>query len=217
MKRLLAALLCVVMVFALLPASAYAYTDTSNRGAKLEEPEAGNYFKSPFWCRLFKSDYIEAMYIMPQPEKGHGNLGSVMTGSRVFVLGEQDGFFFFMTTGGQRGWAWHEWFDYDKELVSLKKADADDDAVLYATVSTRGFKLRMPSESDYLDEARTATVKTKTPCGSIYLMPKPSTGHGNLGTVACGEEVTILAEQDGFCFFQTEDGRYGWNGEKWFK
>ena len=48
-------------------------------------------------------------------------------------------------------------------------------------------------------------------------MPKPLTGRGNLGTVACGEKVTILAEQDGFCFFETADGRYGWNAEKWFK
>ena len=217
MKRLMAALLCVMMVFLLLPASAYAYNETSNRGAALVAPEEGNYFKTPFWCRLYNSEYIQSMYIMPMPEKGHGNVGTVATGSRVYVLGEQDGFFFFSTTGGQRGWAWHEWFDYDRTVVSLAKADADEEATLYPTVSNAGYKLSMPKEDEYLEESRTATVTTKPKCGSIYLMPKPSKGHGNLGTVACGEEVTILAEKNGFCFFQTADGRYGWNGEKWFK
>ena len=39
MKRLLAALLCVIMVFALLPAAASAeYSTTSNRGVDLEYP-----------------------------------------------------------------------------------------------------------------------------------------------------------------------------------
>ena len=37
------------------------------------------------------------------------------------------------------------------------------------------------------------------------------------GTVADGEKVTILAEKNGYYFFQTDDGRYGWNGKKWFK
>ena len=48
-------------------------------------------------------------------------------------------------------------------------------------------------------------------------MPMPESGHGNLGTVDGGEEVTVLAEKNGYYFFQTEDGRYGWNGKMWFK
>jgi hypothetical protein len=48
-------------------------------------------------------------------------------------------------------------------------------------------------------------------------MPQPEKGHGNLGVVQSGEEVEVLAEQNGFYFFRTADGRYGWNGEKWFE
>jgi hypothetical protein len=53
--------------------------------------------------------------------------------------------------------------------------------------------------------------------GRIHLMPTTMKGHGNLGVVASGEEVEVLAEQDGFYFFRTADGRCGWNGTRWFE
>ena len=218
MKRLVAALLCVMMIVLLLPTGAMAeYTAVSNRGDELQLPEAGNFFETPFYANVHLNDYIQAIYIMPQPETGHGHLGSVRTGSQVYVLGEQNGFFFFMKANGERGWAWAQGFYYDEENVSLKKAAADADVAIYPTRSTAGYKLRFPADDQYLAETRTGTVQTKTACGSIYLMPRPDKGHGNLGTVACGEEVTVLAENgDGYVFFQTADGRYGWNSEAWF-
>ena len=218
MKKLLAALLCTVMIVMLLPVSAMAaYSTTSNRGDELVAPDAGNYFKTPFAAKIFHNDYVQAIYIMPEPETGHGHLGSVMTGKTVFVLGEQNGFFYFVAPNGNAGWAWNEWFDYDKDTVSLTKAKKSADVALYPTLSTKGAELTFPDDDAYWEETETKTVKTETKCGSIYLMPMPEKGHGNLGTVACGEKVTILAEQDGFYFFQTSDGRYGWNGPDWFK
>ena len=47
-------------------------------------------------------------------------------------------------------------------------------------------------------------------------MPKPEAGNGNLGRVKDGEAVLILAERGGYYFFETSDGRQGWNGTKWF-
>ena len=35
-------------------------------------------------------------------------------------------------------------------------------------------------------------------------------------TVRNGQQVSILAEQGDFFFFETADGRYGWNGKKYF-
>jgi hypothetical protein len=210
MKRLLAALLCVMMVLVLFPVSALAAEGTA-------APDSGNYFETPFRAKVLPNGYIGALYLMNQPEVGHGHTGTVSVGSRVFVLGEQNGFFFVVTNNGQKGWVWNEWFDYDKNVVSLEKAESAEDAALYPTVSTKGAELVFPDEDAYAESAEGATVKTQWKCGSIFLMPQPEAGHGNLGTVACGEDVEILAEQDGFCFFRTADGRYGWNSPDWFE
>ena len=218
MKKLFAALLCAVMIVMLLPASAMAaYSTTSNTGEELVPPTPGNYFKTPFMANIYWNDYIQALYILPQPEEGHGQLGSVMTNKTVFVLGEQNGFFYFVAPNGDAGWAFAGGFYYDKKTVSLEKADSSAEVALYPTRSTWGADLSFPAEDAYLDEPRTGTVVTATECGSIYLMPMPEKYHGNLGTVGYGETVTILAEQDGFCFFQTENGRYGWNSPDWFE
>ena len=218
MKRVLAALLCAILVLSLIPAFAAAdYSTTSNRGVELETPAAEDFFQTPFWCRLFRSDYIKGLYIMPKPETGNGNLGSVTLPGRVYVLAEKDGFYFFVTASGKMGWAWNEWFDFDRDNTSLVKGGGEDDTPLYPTRSTSGSKLVFPNDDEYYDEAGTMTVKTKTKCGGIYLMPKPENGHGNLGTVACDEEVEVLAERDGYYFLHTADGRYGWNGTEWLK
>ena len=216
MKRLLAALLCAMMVFLLLPASAVAeYSTTSNRGVELVTPEAEDLFETPFWCRLFVNDYVKGLYIMPKPETGNGNLGGITQPGRVYVTAEKNGFYFFVSSSGKMGWIWNEWFDFDRNKVSLAKG-GEDDAPLYPTLSTRGAELVFPDDDAYLEQAESGIVTTETPCGGIYLMPMPELGHGNLGTVGCDEEVTILAEDGDFCFFQTADGRYGWNSRDWF-
>ena len=90
-------------------------------------------------------------------------------------------------------------------------------ASAYSTTSNKGVELQYPAERDFYVKSFEAKVKTFEGGEGIYYMPMPESGHGNLGTVADGEEVTILAEKSGYYFFQTEDGRYGWNGKKWFK
>lgn len=216
MKRWIAALLCVMLLCALLPASAWADFDrTSNRGVELVLPEEKDCFNKPFWCRLFSNEYVQGLYLMPLPETGHGNLGSVTAPGKVYVVGEKNGFFYCVTNDGKQGWIWNEWFDFDRDNTSLAKGDPAEEFEGRPTRSTRGAKLSLPNEDEYYDEPETLTVQTKTACGSIYLMPKPETGHGNLGIVRCGEDVKVLAERDGFLFLETEDGRCGWNSGEW--
>lgn len=211
MKKLFAALLCVILVFALLPVSAMA-----EEAPALVAPESGNYFEKPFVAKVYPHEYIRALTIMAAPETGHGTVGTILTGSSVFVLAEQDGYFFVVTIRGEKGWVWHQWFDYDKKAVG-EKAETAENAYLYPTVTATGDVLTFPAEDEYLEEAETKTVRTQWTCGSIYLMPMPEGGHGNLGIVGCEEEVQILAEKDGFYFFETADGRYGWNSPDWFE
>ena len=216
MKRLLAALLCVLMLCALLPASAMAeYSTTSNRGDDLEYPAAKYYFYKPFTAQVQAYRENGAIYLMPMPEPGHGNLGTVMTGTTVLILAEKNGFFFFVTGEGHYGWNWNEWFEYEEDDVS-PKCGGKGGTLDYPLVSTYGARLVQPKDSELFDEPETMTV-AELSSGRIHLMPMPEKGHGNLGVVESGEEVTVLAERDGYYFFQTADGRCGWNGSRWFE
>ena len=86
----------------------------------------------------------------------------------------------------------------------------------YSTISNFGYSLQYPADASYYGTPKRAEVKASKQNGSIYIMPMPENGHGVLGTVANGTEVTLLAEESGYCFFSTADGRMGWNGKKFF-
>ena len=83
----------------------------------------------------------------------------------------------------------------------------------YPKVSDKGVTLVAPREKDLVEEPYTKVVKS---CGRLYLMPTPYSGNGTLGVVKDGEEVTILGKFGAMYYFQTEDGRYGWNGKCYF-
>ena len=217
MKRILAALLCVVALVMLFPATALAsYSTTSNRGVELEYPAERDFYVTSFQATVKYFDGGDGIYYMPKPESGHGHLGTIVSGKKVTILAEKNGYFFFMASNGRCGWNGMNWFDYDKD--DLKgKCGGSSDPLDYLDVSTKGARLVFPKSKYYFDEPFTMKVKASHKEGSIYLMPMPESGHGNLGTVKNGEKVTILAEKSGYYFFQTEDGRYGWNGKNWFK
>ena len=93
MKRFLALLLCLVTVFALFTVSASAaYSTTSNRGDDLVYPNARDYYAAPWAAQILAFQENGAIYIMPMPEPGHGNLGTVRTETWVLVLAEKNGF-----------------------------------------------------------------------------------------------------------------------------
>ena len=84
-------------------------------------------------------------------------------------------------------------------------------------VSNEDVTLRLPYSDASLDKPMSATVKGCSPKGGIYIMPIPEEGNGDLGIILHGEPVTILANEGGFLFFVSEDGRCGWNGAKFFE
>ncbi len=216
MKRLFAALLCVLMLLAVFPASALAYSTTSTKGVELVYPDEKDYYTRGFEAKVKVFEGGKGIYLMPMPESGHGNLGSVVSGKTVTILGEKNGYFFFVTSSGHYGWNGIKWFDYKKYEVPGKNRGASGSND-YPTVSTHGVRLSVPKEADYFDSPITKTVKASRSDGAIYLMPKPKQGNGNLGTVNSGETVTVYAERNGYYYFETSDGRFGWNGTKWFK
>ena len=209
MKRFVAALLCLIMVLMLFPATALAsYSTVSNRGVKLELPKEKEYYDHPFEARVESGSSYGAIYFMPKPQKGNGHLGTVDSGTIVTILARRGAFFFFETEDGEQGWNGRGFFAYYKDENGNKVVPD------FPMVSSKGDMLVFPRDREYLDEPFTKEVRS---CGRIYLMPMPEAGHGNLGMVEDGEEVTVLADMMGFYFFRTEDGRYGWNGKIYFK
>ena len=214
MKRIISFLLCAVM-FAFLATSAFAdsYSSVSDKNVKLEYPEEKNYFAEPFEATVKASRKNGSIYIMPKAEAGNGHLGTVPNGETVLIMAEQSGYYFFMTEEAYCGWNGKKWFETDKhaeeKVFELNKS----------TVSDKGVDLEYPEDKDYYSTPFVMLVKSSRSDGhgSIYLMPKPEAGNGNLGTVKDGNAVLILAERSGYYFFQTDDGRQGWNGKNWFE
>ena len=86
----------------------------------------------------------------------------------------------------------------------------------YKTKSNKGVNLALPGDSYFLETPYRTHAKASAVNGTIYIMPIPRSGNGNLGTVKDGTEVVIVAEQGTYVFFVTYDGRMGWNGYGYF-
>ena len=86
----------------------------------------------------------------------------------------------------------------------------------YTTVSTEGVELEFPDESDFLKTMKTAKARASRSGGSIYIMPMPEKGNGNLGNVMHTETVYLIAKSGSYYFFVTKEGHFGWNGTKYF-
>ena len=211
-RHIAAAILCAVLMLTVFPFTAFAgsYSEISTEGLYLEYPDCSDYYDTPFTARVKASRANGSIYIMPVPQKGNGHLGTVRNNETVTILAKKNGFYFFVTKEGYEGWNGTKFF-----TVQSSRSGSGSASRSGKTVSDTGDELQYPSS--YLRSSFTATVKASRKNGSIYLMPMPQKGHGNLGTVKNGSKVTILAKENGFYFFRTSDGRYGWNGTKFFR
>ncbi len=86
----------------------------------------------------------------------------------------------------------------------------------YTTVSTTGVELEFPDADDFLRTMKTAKAKASRSNGSIYIMPMPEKGNGNLGNVMNNETVYLIAKSGSYYFFVTKEGHFGWNGTRYF-
>lgn len=84
------------------------------------------------------------------------------------------------------------------------------------TKSDTDVSLVLPTESQMLTTPFRAKADSGSATGSIYIMPKPESGHGHTGTVPTGTELWIVAETKYYYFFVTDDGLMGWNGKSYF-
>lgn len=205
MKKTVSLLLFLVMLLAI-PATAFAgYSYISDTDDKLVFPSPKNYYETPFQATAKALNEHSSIFIMPQAEAGHGELATLLDGTEVTVLAEQGGFFFFVTEDGWYGWNGTGWFRYDEDAAKGPKTN------YVPHVESDNEELVLPEEGDYLKRPYGLRANS-----SIYLMPQPESGHGTIGSLREGKTVLLLALHNGFAFFRTTDGRYGWNGLSWF-
>ena len=89
-----------------------------------------------------------------------------------------------------------------------------DAANSYSALSSKKVKIQYPT--DLFSEVQVAKTTGGKKQNSIYLVPKPETGNGDMGMVKNGSNVVLLAEEDDYYFFMTTSGKLGWQNKKYF-
>ena len=209
MKKTVSFLLAVLILISLCGAVSHADSATSNTGVGLELPADGDYYASSVTAFVKAAQSGGSIYIMPRPQAGNGNLGTVKDGEQVTILAGRSGYYFFRTSDGRQGWN-------EASCFLVTGTPGSKSASNYSTVSTTGVSLELPAAADYYEKAVVGYVKSTKSGGAIYIMPAPKAGTGVLGTIADGTKVYITAGRGGFYFFEAEDGRKGWNGAPYF-
>lgn len=84
---------------------------TSSTGVALEYPKDKEYFDAPFYRYVATSPAgNSAIYLLPKPESGNGNLGKVYDGQTVWIFAERGSYYFFKTGDGRQGWSAKKYF-----------------------------------------------------------------------------------------------------------
>ena len=82
----------------------------SNTNEKLELPTEKEMLVEPFRAYTDNGKDHGSIYIMPIPEGGHGYLGTVHTGTEVWIVAETKYYYFFVTDDGWLGWNGKSYF-----------------------------------------------------------------------------------------------------------
>ena len=75
--------------------------------------------------------------------------------------------------------------------------------------------MEFPRDNERFDVTERMTVG-KTGNGDLLILPKPDADANDIGSIAAGTEVTVIAESKGYYFFVDDDGRMGWNSKDYF-
>ena len=115
--RILCTFLCVLSLLALLPVSADAaasYSTLSSKKVAIQYPET--YFSDVLVAKTTGGKKNNSIYLVPRPEAGNGDMGTVKNGSNVVILAEENDYYFYMTTSGKLGWANQKYFTEPTEV-----------------------------------------------------------------------------------------------------
>ena len=85
------------------------YSTVSNTKAALALPYPEEHLDKSLRMEV-KFTKNGAIYIMPQPQAGHGALDTIKAGTKVTVIAEYKGFYFFVDDSGRMGWNSKDYF-----------------------------------------------------------------------------------------------------------
>ena len=88
-----------------------------------------------------------------------------------------------------------------------------DAATAYSTLSSKKVLIEYPTKA--LSDIMVAKTTGGKKNNGVYLVPKPGTGNGDMGTVKNGSNMILLAEDGEFYFAMTTSGKLGWVNKKY--
>lgn len=211
-RRTLAMILCVLAVFSLFPVTADAadsYSMLSSKKVKIKFPT--EFFDWTMTAKVKGGDKGKdknSVYLVPRPETGNGDMGTIKNGSRAIILAEEDNYYFWMTTTGKLGWTSKKYFTEPEEvyygyLWGESGISVDDIETLkyYLSEETCG----IASKDFYANRAVLVLKKGESKQFSIYRkwnVDCPYSYTTNLGVkytrTAHNVRVTIKANSTGF-------------------
>ena len=92
---------------------------------------------------------------------------------------------------------------YLMTVLAILPVGETEAATSYSMYSSKKVKLQIPGEKYLMDELMTAKVKGTSKNNTNYILPKPETGNGEMGTVKKDARVVILAEKNDYYMLMT--------------
>lgn len=85
------------------------YSTVSDKNVELYVPDDSQFLRTPYKMKA-NAGNKQAIYIMPKPQPGNGNLGKVTHLETVTIVAENDYYYFFVTADGRAGWNGKSYF-----------------------------------------------------------------------------------------------------------
>lgn len=199
------------------------YPTVSDKKIKLKLPDANAFLSTPYRAKVQASVRGGRIYVMPIPEAGNGNLGTINDETEVVIIAKKGGYLFFVAYDGQMGWNGDGFF---RKIAASETARRDAPSsgtysyreLVNKVVSYDQF-VEIPEEYEVLDESVIRYVHGSHPnssSGGMYLRRSPDKTNNSIRVLPPHTAVTVLAvrgslkNSTGYAFVETPDGEYGW-------
>lgn len=200
------------------------YPTVSDKHVNLKLPDAGSRLDTPYRAKVKASFNGGRIYVMPIPQAGNGNLGTISDGTEVIIIAKKGGFVFFVAYDGRMGWNGDDYFrKISATTAATSRSESPSGAYSYRELVNRVVAydrfIEIPEDYEVLDSSVIRYVHGSHPnsaAGGMYLRRSLSGNNNSIRILPPHTPVTVLAvrgslaKSTGYAFVETEDGEYGW-------